>query len=190
MKKGYFGTVDEEFEAFIRGRSTDSVGKDYFLELVAHPNQPIHCTRLRHLNAPASIHAAEFKVHSSLRPGFMDTDHSIPELPIPFTDRTTLEQAKKQYLLYYTRECQARMDNDYAKADECQEEREKYEDYLKKAVTKRGRIRVLQSQTQTDYRIVRANLLRFIGKVRAQNPRYADYISDHLVIGYHLMWRQ
>jgi hypothetical protein len=187
-----------------------TVGKDYFIEriilhlskkikhccgldmlciLVEHPDADIDVTKLRHLDAPASIHAKEFDVCAEALPGGISTDHCIPELPIPYTDKQTINQVKKAWLMYLSLEREAQCNNDYAKADDYREEREKYQDYLSTVVTQKGKIRNLKNQRHDDYVIIRNNFNRFLRKVQAINPEYADFIQAHLVIGYTCMWR-
>jgi len=47
----------------------------------------------------------------------------------------------------------------------------------------------VHNKTHDDYRVVRTNLMNFIAKVKYICPDLADYIHEHLDIGYFLMWR-
>lgn len=174
---------------YLAGSLVPCCGLDILATLIYHQDTPIHCTRLRHLNSPASIHAAEFDVVEAALPGYINTNHSIPELPIPALDDKALQQIKQQWLKLRTKEAEAVQDNDLALADDCREEREKLEAYLHKAISRKGKIRYLQNQAHDDYRVIRNNLLYMLNKVRTLNPAYAQYIEDHLVMGYNFVWR-
>jgi len=189
MKRSKKGTTDKDLLLYLKSNIKSCCGLAILEELVANPDTSIHCTRLRHLHNPASVHAPEFDITELALPGYIKTNHSIPELPVEFADSKAVNQVKQAYLRVLESEKQARQDNDLAVVEDCRDEREKLEDYLHKAVSRKGRIRYLQNQAHDDYRVVRSNLMNMLKKVRALNQDYADYIKARLVMGYYFMWR-
>ncbi len=190
MNKNKVSYDVDELISVLRKQIKNCCGFDTFITLVENKGESIHCTRLRHLGTIPGGNTSEFDTFSTRLPDYIFTDHSIPEMPIPCLDNRAFIQAKAAYLIILDREQEALSNNDYAKADDCREEREKYEDYFSLAVTKKGKIRNIEDQTREDYRLIKNNLINFLKKVEAINPDYAEYIKAHLHIGYTMEWQE
>jgi hypothetical protein len=159
-------------------------------DLIANSPRGIHVTKLNHLYFPVSEHAEQFDTYGEVQPGYICTDHSLPELPIPFVDKMSLEQAKRGYLQVLEREAQAIKDCNQSLVEDLIELREQFEDYFKDVVSRNGKIRNIQDQTHKDYMVIRNNLRNFLKKVRDFHPPYADYIQKHLEVRYIMVWRE
>lgn len=179
----------EQIVDYLKREIKQSCGLKMLELLVMHHDEAIDVTRLRHLESPASIHAKEFDVKGGSLTSGISTNHSIPELPILAADKKAIEQVKKDMIRLLTKERHAMINNDYAKAADYRERREKCEEYLSKAVSKQGKIRYLQYKRHKDYIVIKNNVRSFLDKVRLIKPEYAEYIDAHLVIGHECVWK-
>ena len=163
-------------------------GAKYLTELIYHPNQPIHVTRLRNLfNLP--VHSSpEF---DSIRAD--DLPYSAnpnPEQPIERADSIAVKQVKERLLSILDMIDSAREDNDLSRLDELYDERDMLTDWLRQTINIHNRIKKLSDRTAIDYLAVYKNVRKIIDLIAELDPALARHIREHLSTGKCFVWRE
>ena len=187
---------------------SDKAGARFLIELINHPNQPIHVSQLRHLhNLPlmdrpeyrpyegANSHKSSFlrKHESSLLSSHSRAGGNLnpfKESSIPYCDKKTLDDVKKRLKRLQIIKHEAKCCNDYARLDDIYTEEEFLIDYLKKAFNRKGEPRYLRDTLRDDYSYVKKSIDRIIDRIRECDPNLSIYIENHLKTGLRFTWKE
>lgn len=168
----------------------DRAGAGLLLELITHPNQPIHATQLRHLHSLPLLDRPQYKPNENHRPYKSKGRPANPfdESSVRFCDQRTINEIKKRLKQLQIQKAEARDWNDHAHLEEIYKEEEILIDYLKKAFNRYGQPRYLRHQAKDDYSYVKKSISRIIDNIRLLDPKQADLIERHLKTGLSFEW--
>jgi hypothetical protein len=182
---------------------SDKAGALFLIELIAHPNQPIHVSQLRYLHSLPLLDRPEYRPYegnNAHKSSFRRKQESSPlfshalanpfdETSIRFCDQKTIDQVKKRLSKLQSIKAEAQNWNDYARLEELYREEEFLIEYLKKAFNKNGNPRFLRNRGKDDYSYVKKSIERVIAKIRKLDPALADEIDKHLKTGLRFEWQ-
>lgn len=153
---------------------SDKAGARFLIELITHPNQPIHVSELRHLH---------------IKPLMEGGHNPFKENSIPYCDRKTLDDVKKRLKKLQIIKHEAKCCNDYARLDDIYTEEEFLIDYVKKAINRNGEPRYLRDTLRDDYSYVKKTIDRTIETIRKIETYQAEFIQNHLKTGLRFEWK-
>ncbi len=177
-------------------------GAKYLIELINHPGQPIHATRLRDLFNSDFHSVLDTESRSALRKDscLRRNDFFVPdlpysvdpkwELPVEKADRRYIYQVKQRLLTVLDRIAEARECNDLGRLDDLYDERDKLTDWLKKVVNIHGRSKQMADRSAKDYQTVKKNIEKIVTQLEALDPALARYVIQHLRTGQKFEWVQ
>jgi hypothetical protein len=169
---------------------SDRAGAGLLLELINHPNQPIHASQLRHLHSLPLLDRPEYRSDENSQPYKRKTRQANPfdESTIRFCDQRTINEIKKRLKQLQIQKAEAKDWNDLAHLEEIYREEQILIDYLKKAFNRNGQPRYLRNKSKDDYSYVKKAISRIIEKIRKLDPKQADLIENHLKTGLCFRW--
>ena len=166
----------------------DYYGAKYLTELIYHPNQPIHVTRLRNLfNLP--VHSSP-EFDSKRADNLPYSANPNPELPIERADSIAVKQVKERLLCILELIDSARENNDLSALDDLYEERDKLTDWLRQTINIHNRIKNFSDRSAKDYLAVYKNVRKIIDLIAELDPALARHIREHLSTGNCFVWRE
>lgn len=163
-------------------------GYKYVQELRSHPGIPIEITRLYCLDQ-VSVQKNIGDESDLMFIPFYDVYIGNPaELPIPMLDSQALNDMKRRrkQLQHYLDI--ARGNNDYGAIDDCMDEIESIENYLRECLDSKGRIRNFSTVARKNASSVLRAVQYYIRKLNELDPNEAVYIAKHVVIGQVCYW--
>lgn len=166
-------------------------GERYLLELLSHPNQPIHSSRLKNLfneqgrGKQEFEDMANFNQESGINIGF-----GWCELPIEMTDMRTLAECREWLRQLNEEEEQLEEWNDFGRLQDIRDEKQSILAFIHECVTAAGKIKTMRSKQYDDYRAVLKTLNRTVKEIALTEPDLVPYINEHLVIGVYCQWRE
>lgn len=176
-------------------KMSDYYGSKYLIELVSHPNQPIHATRLRDLfNCPEttySIEGIDYAEEPCMRQP-IDLPWSVShnfELPVEKADRRYIDEVKRRLLKVLDCLAEAKECNDLGRLEDLYDERDKLTAWLKTAVNIHGRPKYWGDRSAKDYQAVKKNIEKIVAKLEALDPALARYVLQHLRTGQIFVWK-
>jgi len=167
---------------------SDKAGARFLIELITHPNQPIHVSELRHLHSLPLLDAQQYRPQYS-RPSLDGGPNPFKENSIPYCDKKTLDDVKNRLKKLQIIKHEAKCCNDYARLDDIYTEEEFLIDYLKKAINRKGEPRYLRDTLRNDYSYVKKSISRIIDRMESLDPFFAKKIREHLVTGLRFKWK-
>lgn len=171
---------------------TDKAGARFLLELITHPNQPIHATQLRYLHSLPLLDRPEYKPdvnNQTYKSSKSNLANPFDETSVRYCDQQTITEIKQRLNKLLAMKDQAKEWNDYGRLEEIYDEEQILVDYLKKAFNRNGQPRYLRNKSKDDYSYVKKNLSRIISRIRQLDPAQAEMIEKHLKTGLRFVWK-
>lgn len=166
-------------------------GDRYLLELLTHPNQPIHSSQLKNLFNEQGRGKQEFEDMANFKAGTgINLGYGWCELPIEMTDMRTLTECWIKLRQLAEQEAILEDWNDLARLDEIRDEKQQILDFVRSCVNKNGKIKCLRNKQYDDYRAVLKTLNRTKAEIAKLDPELLAYIEEHLVIGVYCQWKE
>lgn len=109
-------------------------------------------------------------------------------MAIPMTDRKTLNEIKKALGAILSDIEEAVGNNDYARADDLRDHKEKCIKYLLETSTPSGKIKNFPGQNDKALKKIKLAIAYYLNKLETADPAKAKYIRERLILGKTCMW--
>jgi hypothetical protein len=164
-------------------------GYKYVSELRLNPGKLIDVTRLYCLDQPAAVKYIDEPDSDAIYVPEIDAyiQQGTDQL-IEMTDDKTLSEIKKAVRAITYKLQIATENNDLAVAEDCKSQLEKFNDYVSKVTTPRGKIKYFADRTRRHQSSVYRAVQLYIKQLRFIDAAEADYIAKHVVIGRVCYW--
>lgn len=162
-----------------------------FIELLFHPNQLIHCSRLKNLFNKQARGTQEFEVKENFdEDSGIQVGYGWDEAPIKYLDYRALKECYEELKLLAQEEEVCEDWNDFGRLQDIRDERSKIKEYISECIDAAGKIKDIRNKQHNDYRSVYKTLQRSIDQIRIDLPELIPYIDEHLVIGIYCEWKE
>lgn len=165
-------------------------GGYYIRELWNAKGKSIHATRLYTLDQSAALKYVDDDPEVIYLPEWHEAHYQPPERSVELSDPRAVSETRKAIKALVNSFLQARENNDFARAEDLQEEIEKAEQYLREVLDSKGGIKTVHDLARRHSQAISHAVHEFIAAVRNKAPKLADYLSSHVVIGRQCYWSE
>jgi len=118
----------------------------------------------------------------------LDAFSEDPEMAIPKSDKKAHSEVRKTLGAIITLLDEAVHNNDYARADDLRDYKEKCLKYLQETSTPSGKVKNFPGQNDKALKKIKLAIGYYLNKLESADPAKAEYIRRRLILGKTCMW--
>ncbi|HPS40348.1 MAG TPA: hypothetical protein PL124_13095 [Candidatus Cloacimonadota bacterium] len=118
----------------------------------------------------------------------LDAYSEDPEMAVPKSDKHALSDVVRTLGAIITQLDEAVHNNDYARADDLRDHKEKCIKYLLETSTPSGKIKNFPGQNDKALKKIKLAIAYYLNKLETADPAKAKYIRERLILGKTCMW--